>query len=467
MKKKIMYALMFALICICAIVIGKIKFSGTEKQQPSSLVSETDNLKDSESNFVEEETERSTQKTAEEQEIILEKETTSESLQTETAESQQTDLVNQIDYALEKMTVEQKVAQLFIITPDALTGISGVSAAGDATYAALQQYPVGGLVYFENNLQSYEQISEMLHNVQQYSMEISGLPLFLAVDEEGGTVARISGQGYGIEPIEDMAAVGASGDYERAQEIGTYIGSYLSDLGFNVDFAPCADVLTNPANTVVARRSFGSDAALVAEMTDLQRKAMEQGGIIGALKKSHKVIAYASGLESGKVLSVCKHFPGHGATSEDSHQGFAYIQKTEEELVNNEWIPFKKGIEEGAKMIMVGHIVCSEITGTEDPSSLSYYMVTEILRQKMGFQGLVVTDALNMGAIAKYYTSAQAAVKAVQAGVDLLLMPSDFSGAYQGVLNAVYNGEISEERLNESLYRILQVKNEMRAHGKY
>lgn len=445
MKKKIMYALMFTLICICAIVIGKIKFSGTEKQQPSSLVSETDNLKDSESNFVEEETERSTQKTAEEQEIILEKETTSESPQTETAESQQTDLVNQIDYALEKMTVEQKVAQLFIITPDALTGITGVSAAGDATYAALQQYPVGGLVYFENNLQSYEQISEMLHNVQQYSMEISGLPLFLDVDEEGGTVARISGQGYGIEPIEDMAAVGASGDYERAQEIGTYIGSYLSDLGFNVDFAPCADVLTNPANTVVARRSFGSDAALVAEMTDLQRKAMEQEGIIGALK----------------------HFPGHGATSEDSHQGFAYIQKTEEELVNNEWIPFKKGIEEGAKMIMVGHIVCSEITGTEDPSSLSYYMVTEILRQKMGFQGLVVTDALNMGAIANYYTSAQAAVKAVQAGVDLLLMPSDFSGAYQGVLNAVYNGEISEERLNESLYRILQVKNEMRVHGKY
>lgn len=204
-------------------------------------------------------------------------------------------------------------------------------------------------------------------------------------------------------------------------------------------------MLTNPTNTVVAHRSFGSDAALVAEMTDLQRKAMEQEGIIGALK----------------------HFPGHGATSEDSHQGFAYIQKTEEELVNNEWIPFKKGIEEGAKMIMVGHIVCSEITGTEDPSSLSYYMVTEILRQKMGFQGLVVTDALNMGAIANYYTSAQAAVKAVQAGVDLLLMPSDFSGAYQGVLNAVYNGEISEERLNESLYRILQVKNERRVHGKY
>ena len=138
------------------------------------------------------------------------------------------------------------MAQLFIITPDALTGITGVSAAGDATYAALQQYPVGGLVYFENNLQSYEQISEMLHNVQQYSMEISGLPLFLAVDEEGGTVARISGQGYGIEPIEDMAAVEHQEITKELMEIGTYIGSYLSDLGFNVDFAPCADVLTNP-----------------------------------------------------------------------------------------------------------------------------------------------------------------------------------------------------------------------------
>lgn len=423
MKKKIIYAATFFLISIGVLLVRKIMCSYTKNQQVSSII-ETEILEETEENNVE---------------------TVAKQQETEVQEQTETEFGNQVDYILEKMTIEQKVAQLFIITPDALTGVDAVSAAGDTTYAMLQQYPVGGLVYFENNLQSYDQISEMLHNVQQYSLEIEGLPLFLAVDEEGGSVARISGRVYGVEAIEDMATVGASEDYDRAREIGTYIGNYLNDLGFNVNFAPCADVLTNSENTVVVHRSFGSNAALVAKMVDLQRKAMEKE----------------------EVLGVLKHFPGHGATSEDSHQGFAYIGKTEQELKTNEWIPFEKGIEEGTKMIMVGHIICPKVSGTEEPASLSYDMVTKTLREKMGFKGLVVTDALNMGAIVDHYTSADAAVKAIQAGVDLLLMPLDFSGAYQGVLDAVYNGEISEKRLNESLYRILQVKTEIRVHRNF
>lgn len=345
---------------------------------------------------------------------------------------------------LAKLSTEQKVAQLFIITPDALTGIDSVTAAGESTYAALEQYPVGGLIYFQNNLLSYEQISDMLHTVQDFSMEISGLPLFLATDEEGGSVARISGQGFGIDSIEDMAQIGANEDYDRAAEVGRYMGSYLCELGFNVDFAPCADVLTNSANTVVSRRSFGSDAKVVADMVEIQMKAFEKEGILG----------------------VPKHFPGHGATSEDSHEGYASIYKTADELDANEWLPFKEAIRNGAKFIMVGHIACPQITNDNTPASMSHYMVTELLRNTLGFDGLVVTDALNMGAVSQNYSSADAAVAAIQAGADLLLMPTDFYSAYYGVVDAVYSGEITEERLNESIKRILKVKNEIRVHNK-
>ena len=343
----------------------------------------------------------------------------------------------QIDGYLEEMTLEEKVAQLFIIQPEAILDVGTAVAAGDATREAIDKYPVGGFIYFGENLQSKEQTQEMLRNVQAYSTERTGFPAFLSVDEEGGTVARVAGTGnFDVPDIGDMADIGAAGDVDAAKQVGEDIGSYLAELGFNLDFAPVADVLSNPENTVVRKRSFGSDPELVSDMA----------------------IAVSDGLEEKGLLSAYKHFPGHGATSADTHKGYAYTDKTLEELEACELIPFQRCIAAGAKCIMAAHISVPNVTGDDTPTSLSKTMVTDILREKMGYTGLVVTDAMNMGAITEEYTSAEAAVKALQAGVDVVLMPENYQQAYQGVLDAVADGTLTEERIDESVTRILTVK---------
>ena len=346
----------------------------------------------------------------------------------------------QIDGYLEEMTLEEKVAKLFIIQPEAILDVGTAVAAGDATREAIDKYPVGGFIYFGENLQSKEQTQEMLRNVQAYSTERTGFPAFLSVDEEGGTVARVAGTGnFDVPDIGDMADIGAAGDVDAAKQVGEDIGSYLAELGFNLDFAPVADVLSNPENTVVRKRSFGSDPELVSDMA----------------------IAVSDGLEEKGLLSAYKHFPGHGATSADTHKGYAYTDKTLEELEACELIPFQRCIADGAKIIMAAHISVPNVTGDDTPTSLSKTMVTDILREKMGYTGLVVTDAMNMGAITEEYTSAEAAVKALQAGVDVVLMPENYQQAYQGVLDAVADGTLTEERIDESVTRILTVKLDM------
>ena len=346
----------------------------------------------------------------------------------------------QIDGYLEEMTLEEKVAQLFIIQPEAILDVGTAVAAGDATREAIDKYPVGGFIYFGENLQSKEQTQEMLRNVQAYSTERTGFPAFLSVDEEGGTVARVAGTGnFDVPDIGDMADIGAAGDVDAAKQVGEDIGSYLAELGFNLDFAPVADVLSNPENTVVRKRSFGSDPELVSDMA----------------------IAVSDGLEEKGLLSAYKHFPGHGATSADTHKGYAYTDKTLEELEACELIPFQRCIAAGAKCSMAAHSSAPKGTGDDTPTSLSKTMVTDILREKMGYTGLVVTDAMNMGAITEEYTSGEAAVKALQAGVDIVLMPENFQEAYQGVLDAVADGTLTEERIDESVTRILTVKLDM------
>ena len=335
------------------------------------------------------------------------------------------------------LTLEQRVAQMFMITPDALTGVSGATRAGDSTRAAFAQYPVGGLVYMSANLTGPDQTTEMLSNMKNFSQDTVGLPIFLGVDEEGGTVNRIaSNQEFGVTDVGNMSAVGASGDAQNAYNAGSTIGTYLNNLGFNMDFAPVADVLSNPDNAVVKDRSFGSDSQLVADM----------------------VCAEMNGLNEHQIAPVIKHFPGHGATSGDSHDGVVTIEKSLDELMANELIPFQQAINSGASFVMVGHISVPAITGDNTPASLSNAMVTGVLRDQMGFHGVVITDAMNMGAITAGYSSADAAVAAINAGVDIILMPDDFKGAYQGVLDAVANGTISEERINESAARIIKAK---------
>lgn len=345
-----------------------------------------------------------------------------------------------INEMLADMTLEEKAAQMFMITPEALTGTGQVLEAGDMTREAIDKYPVGGLIYFTQNLQDPEQVRSMTGNVQKFVRERTGLPMLLSVDEEGGTITRFGGNlSFDYDSSADMAGIGASGDPQQAYALGEKIGKFLGSLGFNMDNAPDADVLTNLENTVVKDRSFGSDCDTVSEMA----------------------LAELEGLEDQGVKGLLKHFPGHGATTADTHEGYAYTDATLEEMKSNELVPFADGIEAGVDIIMVGHISCPQVTGNEEPASLSEKMITGVLREEMGFDGVVITDAMNMGAIAENYSPAEASVKAVLAGADMILMPEDFQQAYTGVLNAVKSGKITQERIDASVTRIIGLKLEM------
>lgn len=337
---------------------------------------------------------------------------------------------------LEKMTLEEKVAQLFVITPESLTGVGKVVRAGDTTKKAIQNYPVGGLIYFSQNIQSKEQFIQMIQQTQSFMQEKAKMKAFIAIDEEGGTVARISGNpNTGVPAVPSMNQIGASGETNQAYEIGKKIGEYLSEFQINLDFAPVADI-ANLEGSIMLERSFGTDAQLVGNMIAAQVKGFKEKNMICALK----------------------HFPGLGYTTNDTHLGYVKTDRTKDEMQGCEFIPFEKGIEAGADIVMVGHVSVPNLTGDDTPSSLSKVVITDILRKELGFQGLVVTDALSMKGISKYYTSDQAAIKALEAGVDILLMPQDFKTAYNGVLKAVKNGTITEERINQSVYRILKLK---------
>lgn len=338
---------------------------------------------------------------------------------------------------LASMTLEEKLAQMFFITPEALTGVSSATRAGETTKSSFSLYPVGGLVFFENNIQTPEQIIQMNQGLTEISLERIGVIPFLGVDEEGGTVLRIADNPqFSREDVGNMSELGSTGDPQNAYEAGRTLGTYLSEYGFNLDFAPVADLWNNPENQVVKYRSFGSDSALVSEM----------------VKKE------TEGLKSCGISAVLKHFPGHGSTAADSHKGAAVSLRTEEELAAEEYLPFRAGIEAGAEFIMAGHLSFPNIEGQDIPATLSYHFLTEVLREELQFQGIIITDAMNMAAIANYYTSAEAAVAAVKAGADMILMPADFENAYRGLLEAVQNGEISENRINDSVKRILVVK---------
>ena len=340
---------------------------------------------------------------------------------------------------LSSMTLEEKIFQLFMVTPEALTGYDEVYMAGEATKDAIWERPVGGIVYFSQNLKDEEQTREMLLKTARYGEERSGLPPFLAVDEEGGQVARISGkEGFSLEAFPDMSKIGASNDEAKAFEAGDAIGKYLADLGFDVDFAPVADVLTNQDNTVVARRSFGSDAELVSRMVSEEVKGLKKHG----------------------VSPVLKHFPGHGGTAEDSHETKPVLHRTLEELSETEFLPFAAGIESGADFVMAGHISVPEVDGDGRPAVFSKTLLTDVLRKQLGFEGIIITDAMNMGAVTESYDSGEAAVAALSAGADMILMPEDFDAAVQAVKDAVEHETLTEDRIEESAMRILTLKAE-------
>ena len=365
---------------------------------------------------------------------ITEEETTQEEDETESELSEEQKTEELIEEYLSNMPLEDKVSQLFFVQPEALTGVDTAVQASDMTKEALQEYAVGGIVMFSKNIQDRDQICAMLANLQAYSK----YPLFLGVDEEGGSlVARVANSGtISVPTFPNMMEIGNTGNPEEAYEVGRTIGTYLKDLGFNLDFAPIADVLVNPENQVIGERAFGSDAELVAKMV---KRVVE-------------------GLQEQEVSAVLKHFPGHGGTEADSHEGTAILNRTLEELRSEEFLPFQSGIEAGADMIMVGHISVPEVTGDDTPATLSETVITDLLRNELGFDGIIITDSMSMGAIVDHYGPGEAAVQVIRAGGDMILMPQDFVEARQAVLESFYQQEITEERINESLRRIYRIK---------
>ncbi len=344
---------------------------------------------------------------------------------------------SEADAIVADMTLEEKVAQMFIVKPEDITGVDTVVQAGEQTRAALERYPVGGIIYFGTNLENADQTRAMLTATQEFSHEVTGLPAFLCVDEEGGTVSRIGGtEGFGVENVGDMSAVGASGDTTYAKEVAANIGTYLTELGFNVDFAPDADVANNPNSDTMTLRSFGTVGSEVAPFVKAQIEGFTEAGI----------------------LSCAKHFPGIGGAEGDSHEVSIYSHKTIDEMAQDELLPFEAAIEADVPFVMVGHLSTPEATGDDTPASVNPAIVTGVLRDRLGYDGIVITDSMGMGAVNERYEAGEAAVLAIEAGVDIVLTPADFPTAYQSVLDAVASGRISEDRINESVTRIVEAK---------
>ena len=328
--------------------------------------------------------------------------------------------------AVAAMSTEQKVSQLLV------AGIEGTQLGQDAVQA-VQDYQVGGVILFGRNVESAWQLAELTNGLKDLNGDYT--PLFLCVDQEGGRVDRMPPEVDDLPSAYDYIA-GGGDPLER----GKVLSAQCAAFGFNLDFSTCLDIWSNPDNTVIGDRAYGSDPDTVTRVG----------------------LAVNEGLEQGGVIPVVKHFPGHGDTSTDSHVDLPVVDKTAEQLKEFELIPFQAAIDEGTPCVMVAHILMTQID-PDLPASLSPEVVTGLLRQELGFDGVVCTDDLTMGAISNTYGMGEAAVMAVEAGCDLLLVcheTDNLTAARDALLSAVDAGRISMERLDESVYRILSLKQE-------
>lgn len=355
--------------------------------------------------------------------------------ETESEESEHLSNPDNVEEILANMSLSDMVYQMMFVTPESITGMGTVVQAGDKTKEAIKKYPVGGLIYFTDNFESREQTIEMIKKTQEYS----DIPLFIGVDEEGGIVSRLGKKTeMGTTKHPPMQTIGETGDPEKAYEVGKTLAEELKELGFNVDFAPDADVLVNEDNTEIGTRSFGSDPELVAEMVQSLVKGLEENG----------------------VSSTLKHFPGHGSTYVNSHTGYSESKRTTDELRECELISFISGIEAGADFVMISHMTPVNITEEKVPCSISKEIITDMLINELGYKGIIITDSLSMGAVTEEYTVGDAAVRAVKAGVDMILMTPDVKNAHDAIVKAVNDGDISEERIKTSVRKILNLKYE-------
>ena len=353
----------------------------------------------------------------------------------------------EVEAMLKKMTLREKVGQMFFVRIESLDPSIEWTTYDDLANLKNQEitmkmrkvnhdYPVGGIILYAWNIEDETQLASIIKQVRS----LNGSPL-LCIDEEGGRVSRIANNpNFHVKKYESMAAIGATGDPKNAYECGNTIGTYLKRYDFDIDFAPVADVNTNPDNIIIGPRAFSDDPAVAAPM----------------------VTNYLQGLKDAGITGCIKHFPGHGDTTNDTHSGYVQSLKTWDEMNQCEMVTFRAGIQWGCQLIMTAHIAVPNVTGTNIPSTLSPVVLQDKLRGELGYQNIIITDGMEMGAITKHYTSGEAAVGSIKAGVDIVLGPRDFTEAFDAVIAAVNNGTLTEERINQSVRRILTLRYAMK-----
>lgn len=338
---------------------------------------------------------------------------------------------------LARMTVEEKVGQLFMPvlygsradTPHQ----ENVARFGVRTPAeAIRRYHLGGVILFPwaGNVSSVSQVVALTNGLQRAAGDI---PLLIGVDQENGRVSRLDPL---VTKLPEAKVIGATGNTRWAREAARVTGTELRALGINLDFAPVADVNVNPRNPVIGPRAYGSDPKKVARM----------------------VGAAIDGFHAAGVAATAKHFPGHGDTTVDSHTGLPVIHHTKAQWEKLDAPPFRTAIAHGVDAIMSAHVVMPKLDRSGDPATLSKPILTGLLRKRLGFTGVVITDSLQMAGARQKYGDGEVAVRAILAGADILLMPPDFPRAYNAVLEAVRSGRISAKRLDESVARVLALK---------
>lgn len=334
-----------------------------------------------------------------------------------------------VNKKIQSMTLEEKVGQLFIL------GFEGCDDSEIKDLITLNH--VGGVILYSRNITGVEQIKALTASMQEENPD-KELELFIAVDEEGGRVNRMPEE---IENFPSAREIGEKGDPEFAFANGNKIGKTIKELGFNMNFAPVLDVDSNPDNPVIGDRAYSSNVDTVLSMG----------------------IETYMGMKKAGVIAVGKHFPGHGDTDIDSHKNTPIIKKTRNELENMEFIPFKRAIEADIPAIMVSHLLVSAID-SDNVASVSTLIINDILRQEYKFNGLIISDDMAMGGVINCNTMEEAVVKNIKAGGDIVIISGDKDKqreCIEKVIEAVKSGDILEERLNESLYRIINVKSKM------
>lgn len=357
---------------------------------------------------------------------------TLEAPETESAtEETQVDYLEEVvDGYLSGMTLEDKVAGLFILTPEQLTGASRAQKAGELTKEALSEYKIGGLLYSDENISDREQLTALISD----TTAMSEYPLFFCVEEEGGKNSPVSRKLDDITDAGSPGEMGESGEAEQALNAGRSMGSYLNELGFNMDLAPVADLVSGEAGSEVRNRSYGSEPDAVSEM----------------------VTSAVNGLQTEGIGSCVKHFPGEGDLL--GKDGSSVVEKSLEEIENESVKPFEAAVNCGVSAVMVSDKCYTAYEEGEVPATLSREVVNDLLRQKLGFTGIIISGDLSGKAVLKNMNSGEASVAALKAGVDMLMTPKDFEEAYNAVLEAVHSGDLEEDTIDDILERIYRVK---------